>query len=151
MRYKRLLYWSVPLSTHSLFDVMHTRVAQIIFPILLLGTCLLTTGCLKTRITTDLPPSSKTVELEWAHGFVYGLVPPINAPLDVSEQCASGIAEVYFRQPFVQVLAQGLTGSLYSPQAFTVTCASEPSAFSAPSPPPSPLSEGALHSPRRPQ
>jgi len=105
---------------------MHTYVARAFLPVLLLGVCLLTTGCLKTRITTDLPSSSQTVELEWAHGFIYGLVPPVNAPLDVGPQCADGISEVYFRQPFVQVVAQGLTGSLYSPQAFTVTCASGP-------------------------
>lgn len=114
---------------------MHTYAARVVLPVLLLGVCLLTTGCLKTRITTDLPSSSQTVELDWAHGFVYGLVPPVNGPLAVGDQCTNGISEVYFRQPFVHVLAQGLTGSLYSPQAFTVTCASGPTTSAVSTPP----------------
>lgn len=114
---------------------MHTTLPRASLFVLLLCVGLLTTGCLKTRITTDLPPSRQQVELAWAHGFVYGLVPPVNGPLAVGNQCSNGISEVYFRQPFVHLLAQGLTGSLYSPQAFTVTCASSPNASTDTTPP----------------
>ena len=92
-------------------------------------------GCLKTEITTGQQASNETVQLPWAHGFVNGLVPPVNGPLDVGEDCSNGVAMVDFRQNFVQWLAQGLTGSLYSPQQFTVTCASGGSMSSTATPP----------------
>lgn len=91
---------------------------------LLLGFCLLFSGCLKTRIVTDQAASNEQAELMWAHGFVNGLVPPVNAPLETEPTCeGAGVSEVYFRQTFVQWLAQGLTWSLYTPQRFTATCA----------------------------
>lgn len=114
--------------------------------VLLLGCSFLLSGCLQTKITTGAPPSSQTAELVWAHGFVYGLVPPVNGPLDVGSQCNDGISEIYFRQSFVQVLAQGLTSSLYTPQRFTVTCAA--GAMSSAEGPPSTLLRNAPSSPR---
>jgi hypothetical protein len=92
--------------------------------ILLLGGCLIFSGCMKTRIVTDQAASTQQAEMPWAHGFVNGLVPPINAPLDTEPVCGgAGVSEVFFRQTFVQGIAQGLTSSLYSPQRFTATCA----------------------------
>jgi hypothetical protein len=91
---------------------------------LLVGLCLVFSGCLKTRIVTDQPASNEQAELAWAHGFVNGLVPPVNAPLDAEPVCGgAGVSEVYFRQTFVQLLAQGLTWSLYTPQRFSASCA----------------------------
>lgn len=97
-----------------------------VLPLLLLvGGSLLLSGCLKTKVITGKQASGQTAELPWAHGFVLGLVPPVNAPLDASSTCGdAGVSEVDFRQTFVQYLAQGFTGSLYTPQAFTATCAS---------------------------
>ena len=92
---------------------------------LLAGACFLFSGCLKTKIVTDKPPSNQTAELMWAHGFVNGLVPPINAPLNAGNVCGdAAVSEVYFRQTFIQWLALGLTSNLYSPQRFSATCAS---------------------------
>ncbi len=91
---------------------------------LLMGCCLVFSGCLKTKIMTGKEPSGQTVELAWAHGFVNGLVPPVNGPLQVGNKCSNGISEVFFRQTFVQGLVQGVTNSIYTPQRFTVTCAS---------------------------
>lgn len=103
---------------------------------LLLGSCLLFSGCLKTRIMTGKAASNQQAEITWAHGFVNGLVPPINAPLDTEETCGdAGVSEVYFRQTFVQWLAQGLTFSLYAPQRFTATCAAGGGMSSVPTPP----------------
>lgn len=100
--------------------------------LLLLSASLLATGCLKTRITTGQAASNQQAKLEWAHGFVFGLVPPVNAPLNTVEPCgAEGGAEVYFRRSFVQVLAEGLTNNIYSPQRFTATCAVESGTASA--------------------
>lgn len=102
---------------------------------LLVGLCLVFSGCLKTQIVTDRPASNDQAELLWAHGFVNGLVPPINAPLDAEPVCGeAGVSEVYFRQTFVQWVAQGLTSSLYTPQRFTATCA-QGGMSAAPTPP----------------
>lgn len=114
---------------------MYTIRSRIPLVALLVAGVLLFSGCLKTEILTGQPPSNQTVELEWAHGFVSGLVPPVNGPLEVEDRCGNGVAEVYFRQPFVQWFAQGLTGGLYSPQTFTITCAANGSMSSARTPP----------------
>jgi len=98
---------------------------------LLMGCCLVFSGCLKTKIMTGKQSSGETVELAWAHGFVNGLVPPINGPLKATSQCDNGVSQVFFRQTLIQGLAQGITQSLYSPQRFTVTCASGGSMSSA--------------------
>lgn len=113
---------------------MHTTGSYISLVAVLAATVLVS-GCLKTEIMTGQPPSNQTVELEWAHGFVNGLVPPVNGPLEVGDQCQNGVADVNFRQPFVQWFAQGLTGGLYAPQTFTVTCAAGGSMSSARTPP----------------
>lgn len=101
----------------------------------LVGCSLVFSGCLKTKITTDKAPSNETAEIGWAHGFVFGLVPPVNAPLEVGDKCDNGVSEVDFRQTFIQGLAQGITQSIYTPQKFTVTCASNGSMSSADMPP----------------
>jgi hypothetical protein len=90
--------------------------------VLLLGAALLFSGCLKTEILSDAPASRDTATLPWAHGFVYGLVPAVNAPLDTATDCPNGVSEVYFRQSFVQLVAQSLTASIYAPQTFSARC-----------------------------
>lgn len=115
---------------------MHHFSKQLPVIALSLGLCLVVSGCLKTRITMDKRPSNETAELMWAHGFVFGLVPPVNAPLRSGETCGdAGVSEVYFRQTFVQLLAQGLTGSIYTPQRFTARCAAGGGMSANPSPP----------------
>lgn len=90
---------------------------------LLVGSCLFLSGCLKTEITTGRQPSTETVELAWAHGLIAGIVPPLNGPLQIGDQCENGISTVYFHQTFPQWFAQVLAQSIYTPQRFTVTCA----------------------------
>ncbi|MFB6248161.1 MAG: Bor/Iss family lipoprotein [Salinibacter sp.] len=114
---------------------MHLHVKHLLLTSVLIGFGLVFSGCLKTKIVTGEQPSNQTVELRWAHGFVAGLVPPTNAPLQVGEQCNEGVSEVYFRQTFVQLVAQGMTSSLYTPQRFTVTCAANGSMSSVRRPP----------------
>ena len=118
-QYSFIFYSSIP------FSAMRSIPKHLAVPALLVGACLLFSGCLKTKIVTDKPASNETSELVWAHGFVNGLVPPINAPLNTEAVCGdAGVSDVYFRQTFVQVIAQGLTSSLYAPQRFSATCAS---------------------------
>lgn len=104
--------------------------------VLLLGSCILFSGCLQTRITTGKEASNQKAEIMWAHGFVVGLVPPVNAPLNTQDKCGeAGVSEVYFRQTFVQGLAEAITQNIYSPQRFTATCASGGGMATAPLPP----------------
>jgi hypothetical protein len=113
---------------------MQQSIKRILPVLLLVGGSLFLSGCMKTKVMTGKPASAQTAELPWAHGFVFGLVPPTNAPLNVEPTCgANGVSEVYFRQTFVQRLAQGLTQSIYTPQKFTVTCASGSAAAPTPS------------------
>lgn len=110
--------------SHDLLNDMMLTQKQLPTLALLLGFCLVFSGCLKTQITTDRTSSNQQAELEWAHGFVNGLVPPVNAPLRAQATCGEdGVSEVYFRQTFVQLVAQGITAGIYSPQRFTATCA----------------------------
>lgn len=126
---------------------MHFYAKHLSLVALLFGCCLLFSGCLRTEITTGQQPSNQTVELMWAHGFAAGLVPPINSPLKVGDQCNNGVAEISFQQTFVQGLAQGITNSIYAPQRFTVTCASGGSMSSAASPPSYLLEESVVETP----
>lgn len=108
----------------------------------LLGLSFVLSGCLQTRIVTDEARSAEMAEIPWAHGFVYGLVPPVNAPLQAESTCGpAGVAQVYFRQELVQVIAQALTGSIYSPQRLTATCAENGGMATVPGVPSS-LSQG---------
>ena len=114
---------------------MQSRGKHLVAVALLLGFCISFAGCMKTKIITGNQTSNETVELPWAHGFIYGLVPPSNGPLEVGDQCENGVAQAYFRQTFIQGLAQGVTYSIYTPQRFTVTCASGGATSSLETPP----------------
>lgn len=94
-------------------------------PILLACAALLSAGCYRVTVVSGAPAAATpSVNVPWAHGFVYGLVPP--SPVNVSQQCQQGVATVVTQQSFLNGLAQALTWSLYSPQQITVTCATGP-------------------------
>jgi hypothetical protein len=99
-------------------------------PILLACAALLSAGCYRITVQSGAPAApTPAVNIPWAHGFVYGLVPP--SPVNVASQCQQGVATVVTQQSLVNGLAQFLTGSLYSPQTITVTCATGPVRTSA--------------------
>lgn len=83
---------------------------------------LLLPGCYHATIETGRPPSPQQIDIPWAHGFVYGLVPPNT--VQAQQQCSSGVARVETEHSFLNMLAQGLTFGLYTPIHITVTCAS---------------------------
>lgn len=114
---------------------MRTYAQHFLLVGLLVAFCVSFSGCLKAEITTGKQPANETVELSWAHGLLYGIVPPTNSPLAVGDQCENGVSEVYFRQTFIQGIVQGIASSLYSPQRFTVTCAAGGSMSSLEAPP----------------
>ena len=86
----------------------------------------LLSGCYHATIETGKPASSTTISKPWAHGFVYGLVPP--SAVETASRCPNGVARVETRLSFLNQLASALTFGLYSPMQIDVTCASGASA-----------------------
>jgi hypothetical protein len=79
------------------------------------------TGCYHATIDTGLAPSGETISVPWAHGFVYGLVPP--STVDAAEECPNGVAQVETQLSFLNQLANLLTFGIYSPMTIEVQCA----------------------------
>ncbi len=79
------------------------------------------TSCYHAQITTDKEPSNNVIEEEWAHSFVFGLVPPNE--VEASSECPNGVAKVETQISFLNGLVSGLTFNLYTPMSIKVTCA----------------------------
>jgi hypothetical protein len=80
-----------------------------------------TMACYHATVLTGRAESSTIVEEQWAKGWVFGLIPP--DPLDVSKQCASGVAKVETVHTFLNMLVQFLTIDIFTPEDIKVTCA----------------------------
>jgi hypothetical protein len=78
-------------------------------------------ACYHATINTGRAESSTIVEKQWAKGWVFGLVPP--DPLDVSKECAGGVAKVETQHTFLNMLVQFLTIDIFTPMDIKVTCA----------------------------
>ncbi|HEY0022487.1 MAG TPA: Bor family protein [Longimicrobium sp.] len=78
-------------------------------------------GCYHASIDTGLTPNGVVVENEWAHSFIGGLVPP--STVETAAQCPNGVARVETQHSFLNLLANFLTGGIYSPMTITVQCA----------------------------
>jgi hypothetical protein len=90
--------------------------------VLLIGAFILT-GCYHAKITTDKNPSNNVIENQWAHSFVFGLVPP--ATVETAQQCPNGVSMVETKISFLNGLVSGLTFNLYTPMSIKVTCAAD--------------------------
>lgn len=86
-----------------------------------LGALLLLPGCYHARVETGRTPGSTVVEKPWASGFIAGLIPP--STVNVASECPDGVAVVETQHSFLNMLAQFVTFSLYSPMHIKVTCA----------------------------
>ncbi len=64
--------------------------------------------------------------MAWAHSFIAGLVPP--SIVNAEQHCTNGVARVETRHSFLNLVAQFVTFSIYSPMEITVTCAANPRA-----------------------
>lgn len=82
----------------------------------------LCSACYHATVLTGLPASSEVVSKAWAHGFVYGLVPP--SDVETASKCKTGVAKVETQHSFLNMLAQFLTFGIYTPMQIDVTCAS---------------------------
>lgn len=89
---------------------------------ILAAIALVLSGCFHATIETGLPASTTVIQNDWAHGFVFGLVPP--STVETKAKCPNGVAKVETQQSFLNALASLLTGSLYTPWTISVTCAS---------------------------
>lgn len=81
----------------------------------------LLSGCYHAVIDTGREPNGTTITRPWAASFIGGLVPP--PVVETAQKCPAGVAKVETQQSFLNLLAQGLTGGLYSPMTITVSCA----------------------------
>lgn len=96
----------------------------------LLTAGVLLSGCY--HATVDIPPapasgvqqqassSGQVIDMPWAHGFLYGLVPP--SPVDAKSKCVNGVSRVETQVSLPNQLANWLTAGLYSPMHIKVTC-----------------------------
>jgi len=86
----------------------------------------MSTGCYHATIDTGRTPSTTTIERRWAHGWIYGLVPP--STVETAKNCTSGIAKVSTQLSFANQLVSMFTLGIYTPMEIIVTCADTRSA-----------------------
>lgn len=96
------------------------RIKSIVFALLVCSTL---AGCYHARIETGLTPSSEVIDIPFAAGWVYGLVPP--SVVKASDTCTSGVAIVETQHSFVNSLVGAITFGIFTPIHITVTCASD--------------------------
>ena len=88
---------------------------------LVVALALLTAGCFHQKVHSGLTPSETIVEKQFVATWLWGIVPA--EPIDVRQQCPSGVATVETQQSFLNGLVGALTLGIYSPQRLLVTCA----------------------------
>jgi hypothetical protein len=83
---------------------------------------LCTAGCFHQVVNTGRTPGTTVVDKPWVSTWLWGLVAA--QPVDVRQQCPSGVAVITTEQSFVNGLVGAITLGIYTPQHVTVTCAS---------------------------
>lgn len=78
-------------------------------------------GCYHAIVNTGRPPSNVVIENRWAHGYLWGLIPPMAVYTAV--RCPDGVSKVETQHSILNLLAHGLTAGVYTPMHVTVTCA----------------------------
>lgn len=89
--------------------------------VLIVALVALSAGCYRATINTGRAPSGETIQQDWAHSFIAGLIPP--ATVEAASRCPNGVSSVVTQHSFLNMLAQFITFSLYSPMTLTVQCA----------------------------
>ncbi len=87
----------------------------------LLAATLLFAGCYHATIDTGLRPSDQKIEQPWAHGFIFGLVPP--STIETASKCPHGVAKVETKLSVLNEIAAWVTMGIYTPMSITVQCA----------------------------
>lgn len=94
-----------------------------ILVLVLLTISFLFTGCYHAQVSTGLQTSNEVYQKAWAASFIGGLVPP--SIIHAEQHCTNGVARVETRLSFLNMVAQFVTLSLYSPMEITVVCAAD--------------------------
>ncbi len=94
------------------------HVTRMVLVILIAGTL---SGCYHARIETGLTPSDQIIDIPFAAGWIYGLVPP--EIVNTTSECAEGVAIVETEHSFVNSLVGAITFGIYTPIHIKVTCA----------------------------
>lgn len=81
----------------------------------------LASGCYHAVIETGRPAGDVTVDKNWAHGFLWGLVPP--PAVETAQKCPTGVAKVETQHSFLNMVAGFFTYGIYSPMQINVRCA----------------------------
>lgn len=100
---------------------------------LAIAAALLSGACFRVTVVSSPAASAAvpTVTTPWAHGFVYGLVPP--QPVNVAQQCPGGnIQKVVTERSLVNSLASIVTFSIYTPMQIQVACGTGRSSMGLP-------------------
>jgi hypothetical protein len=84
-------------------------------------------GCYRATVETGRAPSGQTIQQDWAHGFIFGLVPP--STVSTAAECPNGVALVRTELSFLNQLATALTFGLYTPMTIRVECAAPAAAM----------------------
>ncbi len=90
--------------------------------LLALTTLVFSSACFHATVTTGLPSGSDKISKAWAHGFLFGLVPP--STVETASHCKNGAAVVETQLSFLNMLAAFITFDIYTPMQIDVTCAS---------------------------
>ena len=85
------------------------------------GAMTLLAGCFHQVVDTGLPRSTTTVTKSFHPSYIFGLVS--GSPIDVRQQCPSGIAVASTRQTFANGVVGMLTLGLFTPHEVSITCA----------------------------
>lgn len=80
----------------------------------------LLSGCYHAVIDTGRAPNGTTVERPWAHGFLWGLVPP--SVTETAQKCPGGVAKVETKHSFLNGLAGAITYGIYAPMTIIASC-----------------------------
>lgn len=93
---------------------------------MLVAAVMLLSGCWHQVVATGLTAGSTKVDKMWTSTFIFGLVEA--KPIDVREQCKSGVAFVESKFEVMNWLGAVITLGIWVPWHVTVTCASGGSA-----------------------
>lgn len=83
---------------------------------------LVLSGCFHQVVATGRPAGTTKVDKPWTSTWIFGLVEA--PPIDVRQECTSGVAFIESKFSFMNGLLSMLTLGIWTPVHVTITCAS---------------------------
>ena len=96
----------------------------------LAAVCVIASACYHQVVQTGLAPSTTVVSKPWTATWIFGLVAA--QPIDVTQQCPSGIATVSTQMTLPNWLVSAVTIGIYDPREVTITCAARSASLRGP-------------------